>query len=107
MSALVLLHTTVADAADAERLADRLIESRLAACVHVETISSTYRWQGRIERAREWRLSAKTSAARLDEAADLLRREHPYELPAIWTTPVVWAEPAYADWVAAESQAQA
>ncbi|HLU13862.1 MAG TPA: divalent cation tolerance protein CutA [Arenimonas sp.] len=40
------------------------------------------------------------------EAAALLRREHPYELPAIWTTPVAWAEPAYADWVATESQAR-
>jgi hypothetical protein len=39
--------TTCPNAEEAERLAEALVQRRLAACVQMHTIDSVYRWQGR------------------------------------------------------------
>ena len=61
----VLLQTTVGQEADAHRLAELAIEQHLAACVHIEPITSVYRWQGQVQHDSEWRLAFKTTSARL------------------------------------------
>ena len=73
--------TTVASEEDAERISIALVERRLAACVQaVGPIASRYRWQGKVETAREWQCLAKTEAAPLpggrggDRRAPSLRR---------------------------------
>jgi periplasmic divalent cation tolerance protein len=92
--------TTTATQADAQRIAQMLVESRLAACVQiVGPITSTYRWQGKIETAQEWQCVAKTRRdlyARVEEA---IRRAHPYEVPEILAMPIVAESPDYARWL--------
>jgi periplasmic divalent cation tolerance protein len=50
MTELIVVYTTVVNEEQAELLKSAAIESNLAACVQSETIRSTYRWQGKIER---------------------------------------------------------
>jgi periplasmic divalent cation tolerance protein len=58
--------TTAGSEEEAERIGQHLVEARLAACVQViGPIASTYRWQGAIEREREWQCLAKTEAGPL------------------------------------------
>ena len=46
--------TTTETKDDAQAIADALVERRLAGCVQViGPVTSTYRWQGEIETARE------------------------------------------------------
>ena len=54
--------TTVATPEDARRLAQAVLQQRLAACVQVEPITSHYRWQGALHEEAEWRLVCKTVA---------------------------------------------
>ena len=47
--------TTVGKREDAERIAETLIEKRLAGCVQIiGPISSVYWWKSKIEKAEEW-----------------------------------------------------
>ena len=90
MTPVVVLLSTVATAEDARRIADALVERRLAACVSaVSGLRSTYRWQGKVERADEVLLVIKTVGARVEEVRQaFLAGLHPYEVPELLVVPV-------------------
>lgn len=96
---LLAVTTTVATMDDARRLADMLVARRLAACVQLEAIESTYVWHGAVQREPEVRLLGKTTAARYAALQAALLAEHPYELPAVYAVTVTDASVAYAAWV--------
>ncbi|MCW5576536.1 MAG: divalent-cation tolerance protein CutA [Burkholderiales bacterium] len=100
----LLVFSTLPDAAAARRLAQLLVDRRLAACVSVlPPCASVYRWQGAVEEAAEVPLMIKTTAARYADLEAAIRAEHPYELPEIVAVPVQRGLPGYLDWVAAET----
>lgn len=97
---LILAHTTCGSLEEAENLAARLVEERLAACAAIGPEQrSIYSWQGRIENDREIPLTFKTTAARFSELEKRLAALHSYELPELLATPVVEAGQNYARWV--------
>ncbi|MCE9546542.1 MAG: divalent-cation tolerance protein CutA [Planctomycetia bacterium] len=99
MSELLHVTTTTAGQDEAERIAACLVERRLAACVQIQgPIKSTYRWQGRIERAEEWQVTIKTSRERFAEVVTAIGELHSYQLPEIVATPVVDGSPEYLAW---------
>lgn len=102
MSDVALLYTTFPDAAAAERIAEAMIEQRLAACVNIlAPCTSIYRWDGAVERTQEVPALFKTSpqlVARLRAAIEAL---HPYDLPSIEAWPVAAGGPA-TDWILGE-----
>lgn len=97
---LLAVFTTMANAEQAEALARAAVEQHLAACVQVEPIRSTYRWQGDVVSEPEVRLMFKTTRHHYAALEALLRELHPYEVPAIFALPVVEASSDYAAWVA-------
>ena len=103
MSALVVI-TNLPDRASAERLADALIEARLAACVNILACRSVYRWQGAVQHDEEHPLLIKTTAERYPALEQAIRAQHPYELPEIVAVPVERGLTAYLDWVAEETR---
>jgi periplasmic divalent cation tolerance protein len=57
--------TTAPNIEEARKLANVLVEARLAACVNiVPQVESIYRWEGKIEAASELLLVIKTTAER-------------------------------------------
>ena len=103
MSMLLVL-TNLPDRAAAERLADLLIERRLAACVNIlAPCRSVYRWKGAVQHDEEHPLLVKTTAERYPMVEAAIRAGHPYELPEIIAVPVERGLAAYLEWVAAES----
>lgn len=102
-SSIVVL-TNMPDRAAALELAEMLVERRLAACVNVlGQADSVYRWQGKIERAREVPVLIKTRSSLYPELQAAIAAAHPYELPEIIAVPVVLGLTAYLDWVSAET----
>jgi periplasmic divalent cation tolerance protein len=94
------VQTTAGSEEEAERIAAALVERRLAACVQViGPISSHYRWQGEVEREREWLCLAKTSAAHYSELEAAIQELHSYEEPEIVATPIVTGSAGYLDWL--------
>jgi periplasmic divalent cation tolerance protein len=102
----LLVLTNLPDRAAAERLADALIEKRVAACVNIlAPCRSVYRWKGEVQREEEHPMLIKTAAERYAALEAAIRATHPYELPEIIAVPIERGLPAYLDWVAAESTA--
>ena len=100
MDDLVQITTTTGTREVAERIAAELIDLRLAACAEVSgPITSTFRWQGAIEIAEEWRCTVKTSRRHVAAIGDVLKRLHPYELPELVATPIVGGSEAYLKWL--------
>ena len=92
---------TCPDTDTAERLAEALVEERLAACVNIlPGLRSVYRWQAEVERADEVLLLIKTLPDRYPALQDRLRELHPYELPELLAVDAVEGLPAYLRWVA-------
>ena len=105
LSSYLLVLTTLPDPASAERLATTLVENHLAACVQtLAPCHSTYRWQGKLERATEIPLLIKTRAERYAEVETAIRAQHPYELPEIIALPIMRGLPAYLDWITRETE---
>lgn len=99
----VEVQVSCADAAEADAIAEHLVAGRLAAAVQRLPIRSVYRWKGRVERADEVLLLAKTTRARLPALADAVRERHSYETPAIAVLPIVDGTPDYLAWIAFET----
>ena len=103
MSMLLVL-TNLPDRAAAERLAESLIEKRLAACVNIlAPCRSVYRWKDAVQHDEEHPMLIKTTVERYAELEAAIRAGHPYELPEIIAVAVERGLPAYLDWVAAET----
>ena len=101
----LLVITNLPDRPSAERLAEALIERRVAACVNVMApCRSVYLWQGTVEQAEEHPVFAKTAGDRYDALQQAIRELHPYELPEIIAVRVEAGLPAYLEWVAAETR---
>lgn len=96
---IAVVTTTVATAADAERLSAQAVQARVAACVQVEAITSHYVWQGAQHADAEWRLVCKTLPWAAATLCAWLRAHHPYEVPQLLTH-AVEAEADYVQWVA-------
>ena len=96
--------TTTDSEAEARKLAQLAVESRLAACGQVlSPITSVYWWDGKVENAQEWMVLLKTTANRVEQLIDRLRAEHSYDTPEIVAVPIVSGNPAYLDWITAET----
>jgi periplasmic divalent cation tolerance protein len=55
MTEFIQVSTTVNNKQEAEKIARKLLDERLASCVQVlGPINSKYWWRGKIDRAREW-----------------------------------------------------
>lgn len=99
---ILLCYCTCPDAASAARLAETLVEERLAACINrLPGVVSTYRWEGKVASESEELLLIKTTAGRFEALRSRLLLLHPYELPELIAVPVEHGHPAYLDWVRA------
>ena len=96
---------TCPDTDTAERLAEALVEERLAACVNIlPGLRSVYRWQAEVERADETLLLIKTVRERFDALSARIKALHPHELPEVLAVEAAAGLPAYLSWVADETR---
>jgi periplasmic divalent cation tolerance protein len=100
MSDLIEVTTTLGCQADAEELARKMVESRLAACVQITgPISSLYRWQGQVQCEEEWRCTVKSLASLQPRLVEFVEQHHPYEVPEILVLSVAGASAEYREWL--------
>jgi periplasmic divalent cation tolerance protein len=91
---------TLPDREPAARLAQTLVEERLAACVNlVPGLTSWYRWQGSVQQDAEVLLLIKTTQAVYTRLEQRIRALHPYELPEIIAVPIQTGQADYLKWI--------
>lgn len=104
MDGVIVVLTNAPDEALAKKIGAALVEQKLAACVNIlSACESVYRWQGKLETAREVPLMIKTTCARYAEVEAVIRALHVYEVPEIIVLPIENGLPAYLNWVRAET----
>ena len=92
--------STAGSEEEARKLAQALVERRLAACVNVVgPIQSVYRWKGAVESAPEHLLVIKTTAAAFPRVRDAIRELHSYELPECVMLSVDAGSEDYLKWI--------
>ena len=97
---------TASNREEAELLADMLVSKHLAACVQImPEMDSVYRWQGKVERQREFLLIAKTLASKFEEIQSEVVKLHSYETPEIVAFPLSAVSNPYLQWLSASVSA--
>ena len=99
MSVIVVI-TTTETTAEAERIAEYLVEQHLAACVQIlPPLRSIYRWQGKVEKSNENLLLIKTVSEKYAEIEAAIKSQHSYENPEIIALPVEFGSTNYLSWL--------
>jgi len=100
MSEAIVVFMTAGSADEARRIAQQLVESRLAACVQIlPQIESFYRWKDEVQREKEVLMVAKTTADRFAALEKSVRAIHSYETPEIVAVPVAAISDPYQRWL--------
>ena len=96
----IVVFMTAGDRDEADRIAEALVDARLAACVQIlPEIKSVYRWKGAIERANEVLLLAKTTTEKFAELDRVVREIHSYDTPEIVAVPADAVSKPYLKWL--------
>ena len=100
MTDKIVVLSACGTAEEAEAIARKLVETRLAACVNiVPGMRSIYRWKEAIEDAPEWLLVIKSRRDLLGRLRAELQKAHSYEVPEVVALAVVDGSPAYLSWL--------
>ena len=100
MKTYLQVTTTTETKEQAEKIAQYLVEAKLAACVQINgPITSIYRWKGKVENAQEWLCLIKTQDDLYDKVEAAIKKLHPYETPEIIAVPIVKGSKEYLSWL--------
>ena len=84
MSRMLVVFTTTPDVSEAEALAYKIVEEKLAACVQIlPKMTSVYFWEGKTQSQPEHLLLIKTLEEKFDDLSAFIRKNHSYEVPEI------------------------
>lgn len=96
---IVVLITTSGEE-EAHSIAELLVTERKAACVNiVPGVDSLFRWEGKLDSARESLLMVKTKGSLFPEVVELVKGTHSYEVPEIIALPIVAGSEDYLKWL--------
>ncbi|OIO10137.1 MAG: hypothetical protein AUJ52_04970 [Elusimicrobia bacterium CG1_02_63_36] len=91
--------------AEAEALAEKMVEHHLAGCVNVVPgIRSIYRWEGKVEKNDEVLLIVKSRMRMLGELTEFVKENHKYSVPEVIAFSIRGGNNAYLNWIGANTQ---
>jgi len=98
--AYTVILITCAKKQEAVKIAKALLMKKLVACVNiVDRVESFFWWKGKIDRAQEWLLIAKSTRAKLDKITKAVKSLHSYEVPEIISLPITGGNKTYLNWI--------
>ena len=97
MEILVII-ATESSKTNAVRMAKLLIKEKIAACVSIKQIFSSYEWDDGIEETKEFEITIKSKLEFKDYLVEFLNKNSTYEVPQIIYKKYL-AEMKYYDWL--------
>ena len=98
------VYTTFPNLAEAQKIAQHLLEQRLVACANIMAPhQSLYWWQGKIETAQEVAVIFKTRADLFENVAAAIKSLHSYDVPCIVALPIAAGHEPFLEWIEAET----
>lgn len=98
-----LVMTATASEAEAETLAQQIVQARLAACVQVQAAKSFYVWKEQPCAEKEWLLLIKSRTVCYAALEDFIRARHRYETPEIVRVPITAGSADYLAWLSQQT----
>jgi len=96
----VVVLVTASHREEAERIARKLLDERVAACINiVEGIKSLFWWQGRVDEASEVLMVIKTRLDLFEKVIEYVKRLHSYTVPEIIALPIIAGNTEYLRWI--------
>jgi periplasmic divalent cation tolerance protein len=100
MTDKLLVLTTAGSEVEANKIAQALVERRLAACVNIlPRIQSVYRWRDQVEKSEEFLLFIKTKRGLEGKLQAAIRELHSYELPEHLGLAIESGSEEYFEWI--------
>jgi periplasmic divalent cation tolerance protein len=96
----IITLVTVPNQKTAKKIADIVLDNKLAACVNVLSgLKSYFWWQGKKDIADEILLIIKTKKGLFNKLAKTIKSIHPYDTPEIIAIPIIKGYKPYLDWI--------
>jgi periplasmic divalent cation tolerance protein len=97
----VVVMVTCPSMKEAGRIAEMLVRKKLAACANaIPGIRSIFRWKGKVEKAKEVLVIAKTDRSKFAMLDKEVRRAHSYDVPEIIAVRIAAGSSDYLKWIA-------
>jgi len=96
----VVIMVTASSRRECRKIARRLIDEKLAACVNItQPIQSVYHWEGKIEQSKEFLMFIKSNRDLFPQIKAEIDLVHSYHTPEIICLPIIDGSPNYLQWV--------
>ncbi len=96
----IVILVTAKDEAQANKIAERLVEEKLIACANiVPGVQSIFRWQGKVDRAQEALLVLKSRRRHFPAIVKTVKALHSYDVPEVIALPIVEGNKDYLKWI--------
>ena len=96
----IVIFITAANKKEAEKIANKLVEKRLAACVNIiDNVRSIFWWEAKIDSANEVFMIVKSKKSYLSRIIKLVKSLHSYQVPEIIALPIVGGDKNYLNWL--------
>eukprot|EP01025_Chloroclados_australasicus_P004345 TRINITY_DN11066_c0_g1_i2.p3 TRINITY_DN11066_c0_g1~~TRINITY_DN11066_c0_g1_i2.p3 ORF type:complete len:175 (-),score=20.88 TRINITY_DN11066_c0_g1_i2:341-865(-) len=97
---VIAVYVTVPDIETGKKIASKLVETKLAACVNIiPGLTSVYWWDGKVNEDPELLLMIKSQRALLSDLTKQVQKLHPYDECEVIATDVIGGSPTYLSWV--------
>lgn len=94
------IYVTTSDISESRKIARKLVEERLAACVNiVSNIESIYRWNGEIEEDIESLIFIKTRSDMVEKVIKRVEEVHSYDTPCVLELSIERGSKKYFKWL--------
>ena len=95
----IIIISTYPDKKSIIKISNKLVKTKLVACVNITKISSIYAWQGKIENTSEYMTIFKTTNKNKKILKEKIKSTHPYDVPEIVEIEVLSINKPYLDWL--------
>jgi periplasmic divalent cation tolerance protein len=97
---MLVVLTTTPDIWEAESLAEKIVNEKLAACVQIlPQMTSYYFWEGKVQKEGEHLLLIKTLRKNYDDLEKFILANHSYDVPEIVAVDAERISDSYFTWM--------
>ena len=105
MTDYIVVFVTAPSEKEGEKIAQALLEERLAACVNiVPGLKSVFRWKGKISTEEEVLLLIKTKDRLFEKLKKRVIELHSYDVPEVIALGILAGNEKYLDWLKKETE---
>ncbi len=99
-----LVYVTTADLAEARSIGRDMVKQRLAACANIiPAMLPIFWWNGEVQEGEESVLLLKTTEDLVPAVTAAVKAVHSYDCPCVVALPIAEGNPAFLQWIEAET----